>query len=86
MAVKGTALQLAFNCSGRILKQVHAAFQMTTEGGDYEGFAEYCKMFWSKYYESSASLDTLKTQVQWDTAALLILKNYEEQEGTMTTY
>ena len=86
MAVKGTALQLAVNCSGRVLNQVHAAFKMTTEGGDYDGFAAYCKMFWSKYYESSASFDTLKTQVHWDTAALFILKKYEEQEGTMFNY
>ena len=83
---KETALQLAFHCSSAVLSQVHAHFQMTVHGGNYKQFAEYCKGFHAVYYDSNEALfqeyPTLQTRMQWDTAALQMLKKFKENQGT----
>jgi hypothetical protein len=71
-----------------VVKKVHEAFNMTTEGGDIEAFANFVLQFSLKHFDHEGeSLDEypeLKTTVQWDFAVLTELAKFKETEGTFT--
>ena len=80
------ALRFGINCSPMVVKKLHEAFNMTTEGGDIEALSNFALQFYLKYFDhEEKSLDEypeLKTTVQWDFAVLTELAKFEEIEGT----
>ena len=69
-----------------VVKKVHEAFNMTTEGGDLAAFWSFALQFYLKYFDhEEKSLDeypALKTKVQWDNAVLAESEKFKEIEGT----
>ena len=69
-----------------IVKKVHEAFNMTTEGWDLEAFSSFVSQFYLKHLDhEEKSLDeypALKTTVQWDFAVVAELAKFKEIEGT----
>jgi hypothetical protein len=69
-----------------VVKKVHEAFNMTTEGGDLKAFSSFVLQFYLKHFDhEEKSLDEypeLKTTVQWDFAVLTELAKFKEIEGT----
>ena len=74
------------NCSPTVVRKVHEAFNMTTEGGDIEAFSNFVAQFYLKYFDhEEKSLDeypALRTRVDWDFAVLAELAKFKELEGT----
>jgi hypothetical protein len=80
------ALRFGINCSLMVVKKVHEAFNMITEGGDLEAFSSFVLQFYLKHFDhEEKSLDeypVLKTRVDWDFAVLAELAKFKELEGT----
>ena len=70
-----------------VVKKVHEAFNMTTEGGDIEALSNFALQFYLKYFgHEEKSLDeypVLKTRVDWDFAVLAELAKFKVIEGTL---
>jgi hypothetical protein len=81
------ALRFGINCSPKIAKQAHEAFNVTTEGGDIEAFSKFVHQFYVKFFDhGETSLDeypTLQTREQWDNAVVAELEKFKEIEGTL---
>jgi hypothetical protein len=79
-------VRFGINCSPTVVKKVHEAFNMTTEGGDIEAFSNFVLQFYLKHFDhEEKSLDEypeLKTRVDWDFAVLAELAKFKEIEGT----
>ena len=84
------ALRFGTNCSPMVVKKVHEAFNMITEGGDLEAFSKFVLQFYVKHFDhEEKSLDEypeLKTTVQWDFAVLAELAKFKENEGAFIQY
>ena len=80
------ALRFGINCSPRVVKQAHEAFNMTISGGDLEAFSSFVLQFYLKHFDhGETSIDeypALKTTEEWDNAVLAELKKFKEIEGT----
>ena len=78
------AIRLSVYCSARVLKQVHAAFDMTQDGGNYVGFAKFCLKIHEKYFDhEEESWDEYpELENKWDTAMLEEVEKH--RAGTLT--
>ena len=80
------ALRFGINCSPMVVKKVHEAFNMTTEGGDLEAFSNFVVQFYLKHFDHEESsieeYPTLKTSEEWDNAVLAELQQFKATEGT----
>ena len=82
---KDLALRFAAYCSPRVLKQLHNAFNMTEEGGNYVAFSKFCVKFHQEHFDhDEVGLDeypTLQSQADWDNAVTAAVASNDKIEG-----